>query len=71
MKKNRIKYYLNVTRKRQYELADYLGVSKQAVSNWARCKRNPERQERIDMICSFFNPHLTNKIKEKHLFYFE
>ncbi len=44
--------YLELRKKTQKELADYLGVSGTTVTNWVRGYKMP-RMDKIDKICSF------------------
>ena len=50
----RILNKLNASGRTQSELADYLGVTQAAVSNWVNGVKIP-RMGKIDRICSFLN----------------
>ncbi|MFM1602060.1 helix-turn-helix transcriptional regulator [Helcococcus ovis] len=49
-----LKRLLNENNKNQYELAEYLGVSSQTITNYVKGYNSP-RMDRIDKVADFFN----------------
>lgn len=49
--------------KSQFDLADYVGVSQSAVSNWCKGKKTP-RMSKIDKICEFFGVNRSDILEE-------
>lgn len=49
-----ISYYLNVSGKSQFQLAEYTGVTQATVSNWCNAIKIP-RMDKIDKLCAYFN----------------
>lgn len=48
-----ISFFLDINKKTQFDLAEYMGVSQATVSNWCKGVKLP-RMDKIDRICDFF-----------------
>ena len=61
---NNLTWYLNKSGKNQIDLAEELGVSPAAVSDWCTGKKSP-RMKNLDAICNFFGIKRSD-LMEKH-----
>ena len=60
-----LNHYMALRNVTQEELAEYLGISRQAVSLWCRGKGNP-RMSKIESICQYLNINREDLLLEKN-----
>lgn len=59
-----LNYYMKLNNTTQTELADYLQISRTAVSNWCKGVKLP-RMSKVDKICDFFHIQRSDLMEEK------
>lgn len=59
-----LNFFLNLNKKNQLDLAEYIGVSPASVSNWCKGLKLP-RMDKVDLICRFFRIQRSDLLEDK------
>lgn len=59
-----LNFFLNLNKKNQLDLAEYIGVSPASVSNWCKGLKLP-RMDKVDLICRFFSIQRSDLLEDK------